>query len=341
MPLSRRRFVLAGSASIPLLLWGPAARAQAGTTLKISHQFPGGSADEGDFRDRLCRKFAAEIEKRTKGALKGQVYAGSSLMKTNAQFSAMRKGALDVSLFPLPYAGGEIQETNIGLMPGLVPSYEQAAQWKDAEVGRMLTRLLADKGIVIVSWIWQAGGVASRAKPLVAPEDAKGMKVRGGSREMDLVLKDAGASVLSLPSNEIYAAMQTGAMDAAMTSSTSLISFRLEEISKHLTTGRGKAYWFMLEPLLMSKQIFDALPKDQRDVIMAVGAELEKFGTEGARADDQAVAGVYVKAGAKVYDLDAATVKKWQDIARRTAWKDYAEKSESCAKLLQAAEKLL
>jgi TRAP-type C4-dicarboxylate transport system substrate-binding protein len=340
MPLSRRRLVLAGSASLPLLLWGRASRAQ-GATLKISHQFPGGSADEGDFRDRLCRKFATEIEKRTNGALKGQVYAGSSLMKTNAQFSAMRKGALDVSLFPLPYAGGEIQETNIGLMPGLVPSYEQAALWKNAEVGKMLSQLLAEKGIVIVSWVWQAGGVASRAKPLVAPEDAKGMKVRGGSREMDLVLKDAGASVLSLPSNEIYAAMQTGAMDAAMTSSTSLISFRLEEVSKHLTTGRGKAYWFMLEPLLMSKQIFDGLSKEHRDVIMTVGAELEKFGTEGAKADDQAVAGVYTKAGAKVYDLDAATVKKWQEIARRTAWKDYAEKSESCAKILRAAEKLL
>ena len=342
MSLSRRRFLLASSASIPLAMWGHGATAQAGSsTLKISHQFPGGSADDGDFRDRLCRRFATEVEKRTKGTLKGQVYAGSSLMKTNAQFSAMRKGALDVSLFPLPYAGGEVQETNIGLMPGLVPSYEQAAQWKNAEVGKLLTQLLGEKGIVIVSWVWQAGGVASRAKPLVVPEDAKGMKVRGGSREMDLVLKDAGASVLSLPSNEIYAAMQTGAMDAAMTSSTSLISFRLEEVSKHLTTGRGKAYWFMLEPLLMSKLIFDKLPKEQRDVIMAVGAEMEKFGEDGAKADDQAVAGVYTKAGAKVYDLDAATVKKWQDIARRTAWKDYADKSESCAKLMKAAEKLL
>ena len=38
-------------------------------------------------------------------------------MKTNAQFSAMRKGALDMSLYPLPYAGGEVAETNIGLMP--------------------------------------------------------------------------------------------------------------------------------------------------------------------------------------------------------------------------------
>ena len=99
------------------------------------------------------------------------------------------------------------------------------------------------KGIVIVTWIWQAGGVASRAKPLVSPEEAKGMKVRGGSREMDMMFKDAGASVLSLPSNEIYAAMQTGAMDAALTSSTSLISFRLEEVSKFLTSGRGKPVW--------------------------------------------------------------------------------------------------
>ena len=137
--------------------------------------------------------------------------------------------------------------------------------------------------------------MASRAKPLVSPEDAKGMKVRGGSREMDMMFKDAGASVLSLPSNEIYAAMQTGAMDAALTSSTSLISFRLEEVSKFLTSGRGKSYWFMFEPLMMSKQVFDKLPKAQQDAIMAVGAELEKFAVDSAKADDNAVAEVYAK----------------------------------------------
>ena len=158
-------------------------------------------------------------------------------MKTIPQFAALRKGALDLSLYPLSYAGGEVPETNIGLMPGLVTNYEQAYSWKNAEVGKMLAQVMADKGIIIVCWIWQAGGVACRATPLVQPEDAKGMKVRGGSREMDMILKQAGASVLTLPSNEIYAAMQTGAMDAGMTSSTSLISFRLEEVSKALTTG--------------------------------------------------------------------------------------------------------
>ncbi|HEY4037195.1 MAG TPA: C4-dicarboxylate ABC transporter, partial [Burkholderiaceae bacterium] len=154
--------------------------------LAISHQFPGGTIEEGDFRDRLCRKFAAEVEHRTAGALKATVYPSSSLMKTNAQFSAMRKGALDLSLVPLSYAGGEVPETGLGLMPGVVTSYEQGASWKRAQIGKELANLLYDKGIVIVSWIWQAGGVASRTRPIVEPEDAKGLKVRGGSREMDM-----------------------------------------------------------------------------------------------------------------------------------------------------------
>ncbi len=60
-----------------------------------------------------------------------------------------------------------------------------------------------------------------------------------------------------MPSNEIYLGMQTGALDAAMTSSTSLMSFRLEELAKALTTARAGSIWFMCEPLLMSKDVFE------------------------------------------------------------------------------------
>ena len=334
-----RRHVLAGVIAAPALIkMGGSARAE--TTLKISHQFPGGTIDEGDFRDRLVRKFAAGVEKSTNGELKFDIYPNSSLMKTVAQFSAMRKGALDLSLYPLPYAGGELPECNIGLMPGLVSSYDQGLAWKNKPVGKQLVSFLQEKGIIFVSWVWQAGGVASREQQLVMPDDAKGMKVRGGSREMDMVLQAAGAAVLSLPSNELYAAMQTGACDAGITSSTSLISFRLEELSKHLTTGRGKSYWFMLEPLLMSKSVFDALPKAQQDAIISVGLEMEKFGLDGAKADDIKVAEVYQKAGAKVHDLDASMVEKWRAIARDTAWKDYAAKTEFSAGLLKSAQEV-
>ncbi|MET0429244.1 MAG: TRAP transporter substrate-binding protein DctP [Microvirga sp.] len=336
MTLTRRHLVAAGLAAPALLKFG-SRPARAATTLKVSHQFPGGTVDDGDFRDRLCRKFAAMVAERSKGGLEVQVYPGSSLMKTNAQFGAMRKGALDLSLYPSPYAGGEVPEMNIGLMPALVPSYAQAVAWKTAPVGKKLTEILEAKGIVLVSWVWQAGGVASRERPLYAPEDAKGLKVRGGSREMDMMMKQAGAATLSIPSNESYAAMQTGACDAVLTSSTSLISFRLEEIAKSLTSGRERSYWFMLEPLMMSKIVFSGLPKEQQDLIMATGAELESFGQDGAKADDIKVEQVFSMAGAKVQNLDEATLGKWRDIARDTAWKDYSAKTATSATLMKLA----
>jgi TRAP-type C4-dicarboxylate transport system substrate-binding protein len=332
-----RRHILASTLAAPAILRFGIGTAQAATTLKISHQFPGGTIDKGDFRDRLCRMFAAELAKRSGGEMTAEIYPNSSLIKTNAQFSAIRKGALDITLDPLPYAGGEVPEANIALMPGLVTNYDQGLRWKSQPVGKALTDLLADKGVILLTWIWQAGGVASRSRPIVAPEDAKGLKVRGGSREMDMVLQTAGASVLSVPSDEIYTAMQTGACDAGITSSTSLISFRLDEVSKALTSGAQASYWFMLEPLLMSKSVFDGLPKKHQDIILAVGSELEAFGKKGAQDDDAEVAKIYEKAGAKVSALDAATVNKWRDIARDTAWKDYAAKTPKAANLLKLA----
>ena len=65
---------------------------------------------------------------------------------------------------------------------------------------------------------------------------------------------------------------------------------------------------------------------------------MEAFGAQSAQADDEEVVAVYKKAGAKVGDMTDATVEKWRAIAAESAWKDYAEKSESCANLLKLAE---
>lgn len=330
-----RRTMLGAIATSPL--WMQSAWAQP-DNLKISHQFPSGSIAEGDFRDRLCRMFAADVERRTRGGLKFTIYPGSRLMAPNAQFGALRSGSLDLALVPLSYAGTEAPEANIGLMPGLVTSYEQGYAWKNAPVGRELTRILHEQGLVVVSWIWQAGGVASRGKPILHPEDVAGLKVRGGSHEMDRLLTDAGATVVNMPSNDIQSAMKSGALDAALTSSTSLISFRLQESSRALTTARGGAYWFMFEPLMMSRTVFERMSKPQQAAIMAVGAGLEAFALNAARADDANVAALYRATGAEIVDMNAEALRQWQALARTNAWREYGERSANCARLLELAE---
>ena len=336
MTVTRRTAL--GLLAAPAILRAAAARAAGARVLKISHQFPGGTLEQGDFRDRLVRRFAADVQQKTGGSLSFEIYPGSSLMKTVPQFSALRHGALDLSLYPLAYAGGEVPEVNVGLMPCLVTSYAQGLAWKTAPVGQELEAVLDKRGIKILTWIWQGGGVASRAAAVVKPDDTKGLKIRGGSREMDQMLKAAGGIISSVTSDETYAAMQTGSLDAAVTSSTSLISFRLQEIAKNVTTARGGSFWFMLEPLLMSKDVFDSLTPDQQSAITAAGTAQEPFALESAKSDDQAMADIYAKAGVKVSDMTAADIAAWKTVAQATAWKDYANRNAACANLLKLAQ---
>ena len=337
MSFTTRRTVLGALATSPFWLQ-QGAWAQS-TSLKISHQFPQGNLAEGDFRDRLCLIFAADVERRTRGSLRFSIYPGAELARAPAQFGALRRATLDLALVPLSYAGPELPEVDIGLMPGLVTSYDQGYGWKNAEVGKELTRILLENGIVVVSWIWQAGGMASRSRAVADPDDVKGLRVRGGSHLMDQVLQAAGATVVDLPSNDIHAAMRSGALDAALTSSTSLMSFGLQDVSKSLTTARRGAYWFMFEPLLMSKTVYDKLTREQQVAVMTVGAEVETFARRAAQEDDAAVAAVYQRANARIVDLNPAALKKWQAIARETAWVDYAARNANCARLMALAQK--
>lgn len=338
--ITRRSLLATAAAGAGLIACPAVLRAQSPKILKLSHQFPGGTIDQGDARDRIARRFAQAVEQRTGGSLQVQVYPTSSLMKTLAQFSAVRKGALDMSLVPLSYAGGEVVETNLALMPALVSSYEQAARWRTARIGEELSKTLSDKGVIILTWIWQSGAVASRVKPILEPADVKGVKIRGGGREMDMMFQAAGGIVSTMPSSEMYIGMQTGALEAAVSASTSLISFRLDEMTKNLTAGRGRSFWFILEPLILSKATFDALTPEQQNVVRDVGREMEAFSFEAAKADDEEIVKIYGARGAKVHDLTDAHIARWKELARDTAWKDFAGKNARCAELLKLAEQV-
>ncbi len=314
-----------------------AAPAQEPVVLNISHQFSAGTGEVGDFRDRLVRKFASQVEERSGGSLKFAIHPASSLMKPLDQWEAMARGSLDLALAPLAYAGAQVPEFNIGLMPALVADYAQARRWRDAPIGVELGRIAERRGIKLLTWVWQAGAFASREKPILGPADVKARKVRGGSREIDLVLEMAGAIVTNLPSAEIGEALRSGALDVVLTSSASLLALGVHEQATYLTSARDKSIWFMLQPLAMSKASFDKLTPEQQAIVIEVGASLEQFGMDAAQADDLKLAEHYLQQGAEVHDLAAAAFAQWRELSKTSAWKAFAEKVPNGRQLLDLA----
>src|SRR5262249_5130811 len=100
----------------------------------------------------------------------------------------------------------------------------------------------------------------------------------------------------------------------------------------------GRSFFFVFEPLLASKQVFDSLPSGHQQIIMSVGEELEPFGLEGSKSDDKTLEEIYRKAGAEVNGMDDATLGLWREVARESAWKDFAARTPNTAKFLKLAE---
>jgi TRAP-type C4-dicarboxylate transport system substrate-binding protein len=303
------------------------------TTLKASHQWPGG---KGDVRDEMVQIIAKEVAKANVG-LDIKVYPGKSLFKPKEQWNAMVKGQLDISAFPLDYASGRHPQFSATLMPGLVKNHDHALRLNSSPFMADIKKIINDAGVVVLSDAWLAGGFASKKNCILGPETMKGQVTRAAGPAFEQMLVGAGASIASMPSSAIYQAMQTGVLDAANTSSGSFVSYRIYEQVKCLTAPGDHALWFMYEPILMSKKSWGKLNEAQQDALMAAGKKAEAYMTTQAKGLDTKLVEVYQKAGVKVVTMTADQAKAWRDIANQTSYKIFSDKVPGGKELIEKA----
>jgi TRAP-type C4-dicarboxylate transport system substrate-binding protein len=312
---------------------GVVSTASAERTLKASHQWPGG---KGDIRDEMVQMIARDVNSANIG-LKIKVYPGKSLYKPKEQWGAMTKGKLDMTAFPLAYAGGRHPELNLTLMPGLVKNHDHALRLNKSKFMGKIKKIMDDAGVIVLADTWLAGGFVSKKQCILEPKDVKGQAFRAAGKAFNQMLAGAGASITKMPSSEIYSGLQTGVIDGANTSSASLVSYRIYEQVKCLTAPGKNALWVMYEPILMSKKTFNSLTKAQQKVVMTASKKAEKFAYEGAKKADAKLVDAYKKAGVKVVTMTAKQAAMWRTIADKTSYKDFAEKVKGGRELLDMA----
>ena len=327
MKTIRRLTALFVALGLALVAGGATAR-----ELRISHQFA-----EGDARHELAVLFGKEVEARTKGDLTFKVFPSQALFKAAAQYDAMAKGALDLSVFPLAYASGKVPELDVTLMPCIITSVEEGMAWRKKEIGKRVAKICEEKGMKILTWLWYAGGIGSRGKPVILPEDSKGLKFRAAGKLFEHMMHEAGASITSMPSSEIYMALQTKVLDACLTSAESFVSYRLYEQLEYLNVPTTHSIWYMAEPIVVSTKTWESLTPDQRKAMEEVGLALEKKATEISLEANKEVVKVFEEKGVKVHKMNEAEWKAWEKVAKETAWKKFAEGVPGGKELLDLA----
>jgi TRAP-type C4-dicarboxylate transport system substrate-binding protein len=302
-------------------------------TLKVSHQFAA-----GDVRDQMARTFGDKVTEMTNGEIKFRYYPAKSLYKPKEQWDALRKGALDMSVFPLDYASGKVPQLSITLMPCAVTSVSQGMTWRNKPIGKKVEALMEENDVKNLVWAWFDGGVGSKIRQIKLPQDVEGTKLRAAGKKFEFMLREAGASITSMPSSETYHALSTGVLDTMLTSSASFVSYRLYEVLDYINAPRDYSIWYMAENLILSKKTWERLtPRQQKAFMDAAEWMNANWVVPNFKTLVDNLVKEYTKAGVKIHYMTKAEFDQWLEFAQKTAWKEYADTVEGGQEYLDLA----
>ncbi|MDJ0826523.1 MAG: TRAP transporter substrate-binding protein DctP [Rhodobacter sp.] len=283
--------------------------------LRLSHQW-----STKDVRHQVAQIVADEVA--AAGVdLDIKIFPSKSLFKPREQYKPLSRGQLDMTVFPLSYAGGQQPAFNLTLMPGLVKNHDHAARLNESEFMQALEAKMADDDVMVLVHGYLAGGFVGKDKCITGPDDVQGLQTRAAGKAFEQMLAGAGASIASMASSEIYNAMQTGVLTAANTSSSSFVSYRIYEQVACYTPASDFALWFMYQPLLMNKSTFDGLTAEQQEALMAAAAKAEAFYLEEAKKQDANSAKVFEENGVEIAQMSQEEFDAWRALAQETSYK--------------------
>jgi len=241
----------------------PLARGEEPIVIKFSHvvahETPKGLAAEF---------FAKEASAVTKGRVKVEVYANSTLYKDKEEMEALQLGAVQMLAPSLAKFGPlGVKEFEVFDLPFIFDNYETLHKITQGPVGEQLLAKLEPKGIRGLAY-WDNGFKSFSANtPIRAPADLKGKKLRiQSSKVLEEEVRTLGAIPQVLAFSEVYQALQTGVVDGTENPISNFYTQKMHEVQKHLTiTDHG----YLGYAVIVNKKFWDGLPADIR-------AELEQ-----------------------------------------------------------------
>ncbi|WP_114965025.1 TRAP transporter substrate-binding protein DctP [Alkalilacustris brevis] len=299
--------------------------------LRLSHQW-----STADVRHQVAQMIADELDEADVG-LSMRIFPSASLFSATEQYLPLSRGQLDMTVYPLSYAGGQRPEFNLTLMPGLVRNHDHGARLNNSPFMEALEDLMAEDDVMVLVHGYLAGGFASKGDCITRPEHMEGRTVRAAGRAFEQMLAAAGASIASMASSEVYNAMQTGVLDAVNTSSSSFVSFRLYEQVDCYTPAADVALWFMYQPLLMNKSTFEGLSAEQQEVLLAAAEKAETWYLEQAKHDDVRSVEVYRDNGIEIAEMTEEDFAAWRELAMESAYASFVDQVPNGQELLDLA----
>ena len=294
---TRTLFALAVSALVPL-------SAHAQTKLTLGH-----GAAPGNPRHEAAVKFAETLKAKSGGRIEVQVAPSAQLGDDAAMVTALRTGALDMSANSQGAVSNAVPEYAAFGMPFLFGSLSQAWKLLDGPLGKELADKSAEKGMVVLGY-WDNGirHMSNSKRPLLKPEDLKGLKMRTPPDAVTVdIMQSLGAEAQQIKFSELYVALQQGVVDGQENPLVNIHASKIYEVQKFISLTGHK---YEMTPFLMSKRTWDKLSDADRKAVQESATEATALQRKlSQESDDKLIADLKAK-GVRIDSVDKAAFEK-------------------------------
>lgn len=268
--MKRRHLLIAAASGLAAPALPRIARAQAATTMRLSHQYPPSHQNA-----RVLAAFAEQVKADSQGAIDVQVFPAEQLARAGENFPGVARGAFEAAAAVNFQWGNTLPEMNVLTLPYLFTDLEKIRTFPGSEPARFLEGLLQKRAVRNLMWLYTTRQAifTSNRKPLVTTEDFKGLKIRGLNALTDHALTAVGAAPSSMPGPEVPQALQSGVLDAGLTDVSAAVSRRFYEFQKYGTV----TPWFcVFTHVYVNPRWFDGLKPEHREIITKAARKAEQ-----------------------------------------------------------------
>jgi TRAP-type C4-dicarboxylate transport system substrate-binding protein len=220
-------------------------------------------------QSKAAAEWAKEIEKRTNGRVKINVFAGGTLTPADQTYDGVVKGISDLGMSCFAYTRGRFPVMEILDLPMGYPNGRTATRVANDFFTKIRPKELNDVKLLYIHA--HGPGLLHTLKPVRTLQDMKGMKIRSTGLSAKIV-EMLGAVPVAMPQGGTYEALQRGVVDGTFTPIETLKGWKQAEVIKYTTDSSGIGYTTAMF-VVMNLKKWNALPKDIQDIFEAVSRQ--------------------------------------------------------------------
>jgi TRAP-type C4-dicarboxylate transport system substrate-binding protein len=220
-------------------------------------------------QSKAAADWAKEIEKRTDGRVKINVFSGGTLTPADQTYDGVVKGISDLGMSCFAYTRGRFPIMEVLDLPMGYPNGRTATRVANDFFTKFKPKEL--DGVKVLYIHAHGPGLLHTLKPVQSLRDLKGMKIRSTGLSAKVV-EMLGAVPVAMPQGGTYEALQRGVVDGTFTPIETLKGWKQAEVVKYTTDSSGVGYTTAMF-VVMNLEKWNALPKDIQDIFEAVSGQ--------------------------------------------------------------------